>query len=384
MGSSKSKVAKAELNEKLDVAEKKHASAAKTIVVREEELERCKQEAASATSENESLKRKTDDLEARYEALQKQRTAEVEGLKKELAHELEGQVRIHESLTQERNRERRRVEQLEKKMQETDAAHAAELKAAVTAQDDKIRTLEHANGSASQEAEAQLKQLQAAAEADKQTLDAAKKQALQLEERVQTLEAQTNAANDKVAAAEVAQSNSDKAHIELSDQLNEAKSALATSQSARSEWEEKHNDLFTRLTSTTSSQDSRLSSLHSDLSTSQQKQKDLNKQVTTLQKRLDLTEGKRSDMEKKYNEGVSKKSALHEAFEATKLELKDSYERYAELHQEVTKLRAQQQGQHAEHPAVKAGVNGALVAAQAAMKEPDVKVDEVKADSTKV
>ena len=70
MGNSKSKVAKAELNEKLDLAEKNHASAVKTIVVREEELERCKREAATATSENETLKQKADSLETKYEALQ--------------------------------------------------------------------------------------------------------------------------------------------------------------------------------------------------------------------------------------------------------------------------------------------------------------------------
>ena len=381
MGSSKSKVAKAELNEKLDLVEKKHASAVKTIVVREEELERCKQEAATATSESESLRKKTDDLGAKYDALQRQRAIEVEGLKKELANELEGQVRIHESLTQERNRERKRVEQLEVQIKEVENGRAEQLKAAVFAQHDKIEALEAEAESARNDAEEQRKQMLDIRAASKKDLEDARVQAAQLQERVQQLDSEAAAANEQFAAAESSRSTSEEQHKSLSSQLTTLQSRLDSSESARLDWEEKHSALSSQLSTFTSTQDSKLQSLHYDLSTSQQKQRDLNKQVTTMQKRLDLSESKRGDLEKKYNESVSKKSALHEAFEATKMELKESYERFAELLKEVEKLRTGA-GVATEKKVNGNGPNGALLAAQAAMDVPakgaGISVGEVK------
>ena len=94
----------------------KHASAIKTIVIREEELDRCKSEAANATAEAESLKKKLRALETQCDRLRQERKLESEMLKQELARELEGQARITESLTQERYREWRRVEDLEDKL----------------------------------------------------------------------------------------------------------------------------------------------------------------------------------------------------------------------------------------------------------------------------
>jgi hypothetical protein len=101
-------------------------------------------------------------------------------------------------------------------------------------------------------------------------------------------------------------------------------------------------------------------------------------------------------LEKKYNESVSKKSALHEAFEATKMELKDSYVRYTELQKEVDGLRnadGEVKGSGVNRSVVGGtkpvngvnGVNGAVVAAQAAMdshKTPGVSVEEMKAEQT--
>ncbi len=84
---------------------------------------------------------------------------------------------------------------------------------------------------------------------------------------------------------------------------------------------------------------------------------------------------------------MSKRSALHEAFEATKMELKESYERFAELHKEVERLRKEAgagAGVGAEKKVNSNGPNGALLAAQAAMDVPDkragVSVEEVKSN----
>ncbi len=47
----------------------------------------------------------------------------------------------------------------------------------------------------------------------------------------------------------------------------------------------------------------------------------------------------------RYNESVSKKSSLHEAFEALKIELKDSYVRYQTLQKEREEERARLNGE---------------------------------------
>lgn len=392
MGNSKSKAVKAELNENLDQAEKKHASAAKTVVVREEELERCKKEAATSTAEAETLRKKADDLEAKYDASERVRAVEVESLKKELARELEGQVRIHESLTEERNRERRRVEQLEAKIKEAEKIHGDAISASGLAHDEKIKALLQASENARQEAEAKQTQLQRALDAGAKDLETVVARTTELEGKALALEEEALETTRKISAAETARSEIERKHSALTSELTSTRSALDSSELSRRDWETKYNTTLNPL-------NSELDSLHTDLSTSQQKQKDLNKQVTTMQKKLDLAESKRGDLEKKYNESVSKKSALHEAFEATKIELKDSYQRFNDLHREHTDLREEmwklrQQVKEMEQSKAKTNsvtngeeVNGAVLAAQAAtgtQKAPSVGVEEIKNEQTTV
>ena len=102
--------------EKLRNGTANNSQAFKKIVIGEEEIVRRDREHAASkidldnsTNEVETLNQRISDLEAQRATLEQEKRDEVGRLKAELAKELDGQVRIAESLTQERNRERQKV-----------------------------------------------------------------------------------------------------------------------------------------------------------------------------------------------------------------------------------------------------------------------------------
>lgn len=130
MGSGSSKE-KAALSAQLDELNSKYKAAVQTIILRENQITEKEKEletAKQAGAETQSLRDRVAELEKQVEDLREEKQREVGRLQDELSKELSGQLRVAESLTQERNLARKEVAQLREKLSGIEGGHADAIK----------------------------------------------------------------------------------------------------------------------------------------------------------------------------------------------------------------------------------------------------------------
>lgn len=223
-GSSKEKAA---LNSQLDELNQKYKAAVQTIALREnqinekeKELEAAKREAADA----QGLKTRVEELEQQITTLREDKEREVGRLQDELSKELSGQLRVAESLTQERNLARKEAGQLREKLAGVEGEHAEAMKKLEDAGKTSSEEAEKAKAELEKQLQGKVEELQSA----KAELDSLKIDKAQLEESARTAGEGLTAAKGKVAEG-------DKERDDLNKQLEDLRKKLEGSEKAREE-----------------------------------------------------------------------------------------------------------------------------------------------------
>lgn len=226
MGSGSSKE-KATLSSQLDELNQKYKAAVQTIILREnqinekeKDLEAAKREAA----ETQGLKERVSELEQQISSLREEKQREVSRLQDELSRELSGQLRVAESLTQERNLARKEVGQLKEKLSTVEGGHS-----------DAIKKLEEAGRTLTAEADTKRRELEKELQAKGEELSETKAEFDALKEEKGRLEESERAAGEELTAVKAKASEGEKERERLSGQLEDVTNKLAESEKARDE-----------------------------------------------------------------------------------------------------------------------------------------------------
>lgn len=222
VGSSKEKAA---LSSQLEELNEKYKAALQTIALREnqisekeKELESAKREAADA----QGLKTRVEELEQQILTLKEEKDREVGRLQDELSKELSGQLRVAESLTQERNLARKEVGQLKEKLADMEGKHGEAVKKLEDAGKTSSEEAEKAKVELEKDLKAKVEELQSV----KAELEGLKIDNGQLEESAKTSGEELTAAKGKIAAG-------DKEKEGLNKQLDDLRKKLEESEKSR-------------------------------------------------------------------------------------------------------------------------------------------------------
>lgn len=412
MGNSSSKE-KAALRQQVDALDKKYKVAAELKIAIEDELAGKKKEINTTTQTAEQLRLQVQGLEEKNAALQLDHTNTVSRLQNELSRELQGQLRVAESLTQERNRARQRLEQLENSihnMGQSGAQESQELKQKAQDAQAEVEQVRAQMQQSTQSLETELEkvktdnvelelkfklnaadieqrfqkeiaELQRKSQHDVAQLE---QQTMTLNQRIENLEAElanaqashaaelqrhTSTLKSEVVAAQTVLETSQQERSELRSQLSlaesqladstcelkrlhsgsqtvyddlaTARSALATSEQERRTLDEQLSSLQSQLEdshSTLQDMQSGSKTVYDDLAAAKASANNLAAQLANSQRDLIAAKAAKDSLQRKHNEGVAKSSGHFEAFQALKLELSESQERYRAL------VQAQGQG----------------------------------------
>ena len=226
MGSGSSKE-KAALNAQLDELNQKYKAAVQTIALREnqitekeKELEAAKREAA----ETQGLKERVAELEKQITSLREEKQREVGRLQDELSRELSGQLRVAESLTQERNLARKEVTQLREKLSKIEGGHA-----------DAIKKLEDAGKASTAESDLKRGELEKELQTKAEELTRTKAEFDVLKDEKVGLEESGKATGEELTAVKGKLAEGEKEQELLNGQLAEIRARLEESEKAREE-----------------------------------------------------------------------------------------------------------------------------------------------------
>lgn len=226
MGSGSSKEKNA-LSAQLDELNQKYKAAVQTIILRENqvkdkesELEVVRREAA----ETQGLREKVEELEKAIETLKEEKKAEVGRLQDELSRELSGQLRVAESLTQERNLARKELAGLREKLAGVEGGHA-----------DALKEVEEKGRVAGVEAEEKRSALEVELKIKVEELSKSKAEFEALREEKGRLEESERAAGEELTAVKAKAGEGEKEVERLSEELQHTKTKLEESEKAREE-----------------------------------------------------------------------------------------------------------------------------------------------------
>ncbi|SMY29292.1 unnamed protein product [Zymoseptoria tritici ST99CH_1A5] len=379
--SSKQKVALREQLEALDkqckittelkaAIEAELAGTSKTLEDRDKDLRNLRDEIKELTQANATVRQ--DKLNA------------ISNLQNELSRELQGQLRVAESLTQERNRARKQAAELEAELKEKDEASRSAVTEAKTLREqleqsvssheaelqkmnDELAALRESNKTQVEELEQKAKDDMAAVQQKHTTAAAEEKSKTQkdiaelvqsskllrtrnveLEEELattksalETSEKERTSLTDRVISLAKANSESEQALASYQsgsrtalDDLSNTQAALTTAQTERAALEQKLSALESQLASEKSARaalQTSSSTVHNDLAAAVKRADSLAAENAATQRALADAQAAKDALQQKFNAGISKQSGLFEAFQALKIELAETQGRYREV-----------------------------------------------------
>ena len=313
MGNKQSKIA---AQERVEAAEKKSALAAETVAAREDQLARkeTELEASRVQGENagkdaESLRQKLKQVGTEAAALEQVRAEQNGKLQTDLnkkVNECVGQRRLVESLTQERDGARRRLDEL----------------------DGKINAAEQNSQTLLEESQLQRGRFEEAAGLKAKELQMAKDESSQLQTRVQTLEEANSMLTEEASRVKTAVADETQRCMTAEEESASTKKQLASSKSNLSSLQQEHQAL-----------NEKWLAVEATAAEEMQKRMAVERELHSTKNQLAFSDEKRDSLQRTHNEVVSKKAAAHETLEATRLQLRESYEQYQALHEVHEKLR---------------------------------------------
>ncbi|SMQ55602.1 unnamed protein product [Zymoseptoria tritici ST99CH_3D7] len=379
--SSKQKVALREQLEALDkqckittelkaAIEAELAGTSKTLEDRDKDLQNLRDEIKELTQANATVRQ--DKLNA------------ISNLQNELSRELQGQLRVAESLTQERNRARKQAAELEAELKEKDESSRLAVTEAKTLREkleesvssheaelqkmkDELAALQESNKTQVEELERKAQDEMAAVQQKHTTTTAEEKSKTQkdiaelvqsskllrtrnveLEEELattktalETSEKERTSLTDRVISLAKANSESEQALASYQsgsrtalDDLSNTQAALTTAQTERAALEQKLSTLESQLASEKSARaalQTSSSTVHNDLAAAVKRADGLAAENAATQRALADAQAAKDALQQKFNAGISKQSGLFEAFQALKIELAETQGRYREV-----------------------------------------------------
>lgn len=203
----------------------RYKAAVQTIILRENKINDKDKELAAAkteAAETGTLKQKVKDLESQLSHMREERDKEISRLQGELSRELQGQLRVAESLTQERNLARREVAQLKEKLKAIDGTHA-----------DAIKKLEDTARSTTAESNLKHGELQKQLQATGDELAKFKTDLTALQEEKRKLEESSNSTNEKLSSVNAKFTEGETKQARLKEELDNTQKKLTESEKAR-------------------------------------------------------------------------------------------------------------------------------------------------------
>nr|POE74693.1 hypothetical protein CFP56_37224 [Quercus suber] len=271
MGNSASKE-RAAFHDKYNALDQSYHAAVEKSSTQETELVAARTELESSRresrKESDGLRLQLSELERKFDALQQDRVKQTEALKGELSRELQGQLRVAEALTMERNRARKEAEKFKEQVHELSAS----------SQDGAAKLQEESRDLKAQ-IERQRAVFQESLDEKEKTINEKEDARLALEVRAKQHEDRALSSGEELAAMKRNTAQQEQEHATLGEQLAIVQSKLAESEARALRSEQQSADLSTNLKQS-----------QADLAEKEQRLSMLNEQLATVQARLDASE----------------------------------------------------------------------------------------------
>lgn len=314
MGNAASKKARREL---LEAVEQNYALAEKTLSERnmvlartESQLQESRTEHTNVSNEAARLRDKREELDALFSTLEQERLSRINSLNeglKQATSEVAAQKRVIEIGTQERD----------------------QLKKLFTGYQEDAKSAEATSEAARCEFEAHKKKLEADASSRSAELEESKSKLANTAARVHILEDRNKSLSEDLA------STVRTAALELSASKASAAEELAVvKEAAASELANAKHTAATELEAFKTTAAEQIAAAEADALAVRQSLASLSAQLDLTKASLISSTSRFDTLQRTYNESVSRRLGVHEAFTATKLELSETQEKYRELYKE--------------------------------------------------
>nr|POE47146.1 hypothetical protein CFP56_00478 [Quercus suber] len=253
------------LDKNYNAVVEKSSTQEKDLVNVRKELDNSKRE---SRRENDGLRLQLSELEGKFGTLQQDRIQQTEALKSELMRELQGQLRVAESLTMERNRARKEVERLKEEVQQLN-----------TSNHDGVAKYEQENTDLKAQIERQRAVFQETLGQKEKAMSEKDNAHLALEAKAKEHEESAVTNSQELMALRSSKAQQEEEHAILSEQFFALQNKLDHSETRAQQFEQKSKDLSAKLEQSSA-----------EIVEKEQRLTTLNEQFAAVRTRLDASE----------------------------------------------------------------------------------------------